>query len=318
VNGLTDALAAQFVRIGYVAVNVRDLERSRAFYEAVTPMRVVARTQAPLQPFTLLGEAQGSFEGYLLDDGSGGDPTMLHLIEWKQPRPRGTASPTFYHAGWGKIAFSHTGADEVLARLKAHDITPSNPTIQRQYVSITDPDGVILSFLPNPLRPRPTLFHCVSGASDPARTVAFYRRLFGLEYWMTSQPEHPLPTSQGPGADEAQWDSHILRSWGDHRFNIDVSKILVPPQTGRPCPDPLTIGIGRIGIEVKDLDATMPLLEQALAEHPCGEARLIGPAENWEFGSEVPRRKVAALKDPDGMHIDIYEPERRFVASVPT
>jgi len=317
VSGLTDALAAQFVRIGYVAINVRDLERSRAFYEAVTPMRVVARTSAPTQSFALLGEAQGSFDGYLLDDGSGGDPTQLHLIEWKQPEPRGQANPTFFHAGWGKIAFSHTGADDVLKRLAANGVTPSNPEIQRQYVSIIDPDGVIISFLYNPQRPRPTFFHCVSGPSDPKRTVAFHQRLFGLEYWMASQPGQVLPTSQGPGADAAQWDSHILRSWGDHRFNIDVSKILVPAQTGTPCPDPLNVGIGRIGIEVKSIDTALPLLEQALASEPCGEARLVGPVEHWDLGSEVPRRKVIGIKDPDGMHIDIYEPERHFVASVP-
>ncbi len=316
-SALADALAAQFVRIGYVAVNVSDLERSRAFYEAVTPMRVVARTQAPLQPFNLLGEAQGSFDGYLFDDGSGGDPTQLHLIEWREPGPRGKASETFFHAGWGKIAFSHTGADKVIERLAANEVTPSNPVIQRQYVSVTDPDGVIISFLYNPARPHPSFFHCVSGPSDPMRTVAFYQRLFGLEYWMASQPAAPLPTSQGPGANAAQWDSHILRGWGDHRFNIDVSKILVPPQTGRTCADPLNLGICRIGIEVKDLEAALPLIEQALAENPFGEARLVGPVEHWNLGSEVPRRKVAGLKDPDGMHIDIYEPDRQFVAQVP-
>ena len=92
----------------------------------------------------------------------------------------------------------------------------------------------------------------------------------------------------------------------------------VPPQTGRPCPDPLNIGIGRIGIEVKSIEAALRLLQQALAEKPCGEARLLGPVEHWDYGDEVPRRKAVALKDPDGMHIDIYEPERRFVASVPT
>ena len=317
-SGKADALAAQFVRIGYVAINVSDLERSRAFYEAVTPMRVVARTQAPLQPFNLLGETQGSFDGYLLEDGSGGDPCQLHLIEWQQPKPRGHASATFFHAGWGKIAFSHVGADEVLDRLKANGIALCNPQIQRQYVSITDPDGVIISFLYNPQRPHPSLFHCVSGPSDPMCTVAFYQRLFGLEYWMASQPAGPLPTSQGPGANEAQWDSHILRGWGDHRFNIDVSKILVPPQTGKPCPDPLNLGIGRIGIEVRDIEAALPLLEQALAGQAFGEARLVGPIEHWDLGSEVPRRKVDALKDPDGMHIDVYEPERHFVAQVPS
>jgi catechol 2,3-dioxygenase-like lactoylglutathione lyase family enzyme len=316
-DALSEALAAQFVRIGYVAINVRDLERSRAFYEAVTPMRVCARTQTPMQSFSTLGVSEGSFDGYLLDDGSGGDPTMLHLIEWQQPAPRGTASPTFFNAGWGKIAFSHTGADEILKRLEANGIEPSNPEIQRQYVSITDPDGVIISFLYNPTRPRPTLFHCVSGPSDPARTVAFYCHLFGLEYWMASQPDRVLPTSQGPGANEAQWDSHILRSWGDHRFNIDVSKILAPAQTGTPCADPLNIGIGRIGIEVKDIEKTMALLEQALQQHPRGAARIVGPVEEWNLGSEVPRRRVAAIKDPDGMHIDIYQPERQFVAQVP-
>lgn len=314
---LADALAAQFVRIGCVVINVRELERSRAFYEAVTPMRVIARTRAPLQPFNVLGEAQGSFDGYLLDDGSGGDPTMLHLIEWQQPAPRGQANPTFFHAGWGKIAFSHTGADDVLERLAANGVTPSNPEIQRQYVSITDPDGVIISFLYNPQRQRPSFYHCVSGPSDPGRTVAFYCDLFGLEYWMASQPAGPLPTSQGPGANEAQWDSHILRSHGDHRFNIDVSKILVPAQAGTVCPDPLNIGIGRIGIEVRDVDAAAALIGQALAQQPRGEARLLGPVETWDLGGEVPRRKVIGLKDPDGMHIDIYQPERQFIASVP-
>jgi catechol 2,3-dioxygenase-like lactoylglutathione lyase family enzyme len=158
----------------------------------------------------------------------------------------------------------------------------------------------------------------VSGPSDPARTVAFYQDLFGLEYWMSSQPSRPLPTSQGPGADMAQWDSHILRSWGDHRFNIDVSRIIEPAQVGTPCPDPLNLGIGRIGIEVRNIEVALSLLDQALRGQPRGQARAVGPIEEWDFGSEVSRRKVAALKDPDGMHIDIYEPERSFVAQVPS
>ena len=59
------------------------------------------------------------------------------------------------------------------------------------------------------------------------------------------------------------------------------------------------------------------LIEQALAQQPRGEARLLGPVETWDLGNEVPRRKVIGLKDPDGMHIDIYQPERQFIASVP-
>lgn len=314
---LADQLAAQFVRVGYVAVNVRDLERSRAFYEAVTPMRAKQRTQAPTQPFALLGVEQGRFDGWLMDDDSGGDPTMLHLIEWQEPAPRGAANPSFFHAGWGKMAFSHQGAAGVLEMLAANGVAPSNPVIHRDYVSFTDPDGVIISMLPNPVRP-PMFFHTVSGPSDPLRTVRFYCDLFGLEYWMKSQPPAPLPTSQGPGADIVQWDSHILRAWGDHRFNIDVSKILHPPQSGAVNPDVLNIGIARIGMEVRDIDAALALMEQALAQHDHGGARIVGPVETWDLGEGVPKRRVFALKDPDGMHIDIYQPDRMFVASAPT
>jgi catechol 2,3-dioxygenase-like lactoylglutathione lyase family enzyme len=312
------ALAAQFVKIGYVAINVRDLERSRAFYESVTGLQVTARTQAPTQALNLLGVPSGRFDGYLMDDGTGGEPTAIHLIEWKEPGPRGEANPTFFHAGWGKVAFAHDGADKVLERLKRLGVSPVNGAIVRDYVSITDPDGVVISFLHNPTRPPLQLFHVVSGPSDPLRTVDFYQDLFGLEYWMASQPDRPLPGSQGPGSDIVQWDSHILRGWGDRRFNIDVSKILHPPQTGRACEDPLNIGIARIGLEVRDLGVALPLLEAAIKRWAAIGAKLIGPAETWDLGPEAPRRRVVALRDPDGMQIDVYEPERSFYTQKPT
>jgi catechol 2,3-dioxygenase-like lactoylglutathione lyase family enzyme len=311
------SLAAQFVRIGYVAMNVSDLERSRSFYETITPLRVIARTEAPRQDFNLLGVKNGRFDGYLMDDRSGGDPTCVHLIEWKEPGPRGKASPTFFHAGWGKIAISHRDATEVLARLKSHGVTPSNKAIVRDYVSITDPDGIIISFLYNPSRPA-QLFHVVSGPTDPFRTVDFYKSLFGLEYWMASQPQEPLPGSQGPGSDIVQWDSHILRSWGDHRFNIDVSTIRYPQQVGPPLEDPLNLGIARIGMEVRDIDQTVELLSEALKAWAATGARLLGPAETWDLGSEVPKRRVVQVRDPDGMRIDVYQPERTFYTQRPT
>jgi catechol 2,3-dioxygenase-like lactoylglutathione lyase family enzyme len=311
------SLAAQFVRIGYVAINVSDLELSRTFYETITPLRVVARTNPPAQDFGVLGVPNGRFEGYLMDDRGGGDPTCVHLIEWKDPGPRGRPNPTFYHAGWGKIAFTHKNAQDVLDHLKKHGTPTANEAIVRDYVSITDPDGVVISFLYNPSRPASQLFHVVSGPSDPLRTVAFYQDLFGLEYWMKSQPGRPIPASQGPGADIVQWDSHILRGWGDHRFNIDVSKILHPPQTGRPSQDPLNLGIARIGIEVRDVEESFALLQAVLEAWSHTEARLIGPIEDWDLGPEAPKRRVFGLKDPDGMHIDVYQPERTFFAQRP-
>ena len=57
-SGLHDRLN----RISHWDVNVTDLERSRAWYEATTTLRVVARTKAS-QRFPSFGLASGSFTG---------------------------------------------------------------------------------------------------------------------------------------------------------------------------------------------------------------------------------------------------------------
>jgi catechol 2,3-dioxygenase-like lactoylglutathione lyase family enzyme len=190
--------------------------------------------------------------------------------------------------------------------------------IVRGYVSITDPDGTTISFPQNSQQPVPHLLHVMSGPIDLSRTIAFYRDVIGLNYWLKSQAPEPLPVSQGQGGDVAQWDSHLFRAWGDHRFNIDVSKILFPQQIGRPYTDPLNLGIVRVGLEVFNIESAVAALTRALQQGAKTEARFIGPIEEWDFGPETPRRKVAVLQDPDGMWLDIYEPERAFIDRPPT
>jgi catechol 2,3-dioxygenase-like lactoylglutathione lyase family enzyme len=306
------------LRIGYVTINVSDLERSKTFYENVTPLRTIARTKTPRQAFRALGIEQGQFDGYLMDDRTGGSPTAVHLVEWNQPTPRGAPYPVFFHAGWAKIAFYTSDSEQVLARLATYGVPTANKVIVRGYASITDPDGTIISFAQNPEQPVPHLLHVMSGPTDLFRTIAFYRDAIGLNYWLKSQAPGPLPASQGPGGDVAQWDSHLFRPWGDHRFNIDVSKIVHPRQVGRPYADPLNLGIVRVGLEVLDIESAVTALTHTLQHGVKSEARFVGPIEEWDLGPNIPKRKVAVLQDPDGMWLDIYEPERTFIDRPPT
>src|SRR5713101_6280006 len=60
-RGLHDRLN----RISHFDVNVSNLERSRARYEATTPLRAFSKTVCH-QAFPSLGISRGRFEGYLL------------------------------------------------------------------------------------------------------------------------------------------------------------------------------------------------------------------------------------------------------------
>jgi hypothetical protein len=94
-SGLHDRLN----RISHWDVNVTDLERSRAWYEATTTLRVVARTKAA-QSFPSFGIEFGSFTGYLLKDATllHGVP-MIHLVRWEKPAPVGTPYRSQAHVG---------------------------------------------------------------------------------------------------------------------------------------------------------------------------------------------------------------------------
>jgi len=315
---LQPKLDTSVLRIGYVVINVSDLERSKCFYENVTPLRAVARTKTPIQAFNALGIERGQFDGYWMDDRTGGSPTAIHLVEWQTPKPRGKPYEVFFHAGWAKIAFYTSDSAQVLAALARNGVQTTNEVIVRGYVSIIDPDGTTISFPQNPEQPVPHLLHVMSGPKDLPRTIAFYREIIGLNYWLKSQAPEPLPVSQGRGGDIAQWDSHLFRAWGDHRFNIDVSKIVFPQQIGVPYVDPCNLGIVRVGLEVFNIESAVATIQSALQRAPRGKAGFVGPIEQWDFGPDVPSRKVAVLQDPDGMWLDIYEPERPFIDRSPS
>src|SRR6185437_9499956 len=104
-GGASLTLRSHVNRIAELIVNVTDLEKSLRFYETLTPLRVVRRTQAA-QTFRTLGMESGSFMGAVLADGSSGQPGVtVHLIQWLDPQPVGPAYPSFFHRGFYRFCF---------------------------------------------------------------------------------------------------------------------------------------------------------------------------------------------------------------------
>lgn len=308
-QGLT--LGHLITRISHVVINVSDLEKSREFYEWSTPLRVVNKISAPRQRFAGLGIEDGEFEGYVLDDGTGGEPATVHLVEWKTPAPVGRPYSVFWNVGFAKLGFATSMPwEERVALLHEGGAELTNDKIARGYVSFFDPDGTTLSYYQDmySTRRHDLWFHVNPVATDRERTIRFYRDMLGLDNYRDVYTDEPLPSSQGPGSDMAQWSSHVFSGRGDRRFNIDMTQPVFPapaPETSAPYEEANHLGIVRVGLEVEDIDLAYELLQAA---ETIGQAPgIICPPETWDLGSDLGSRRVLSLRDPDGIRVELIE-----------
>lgn len=303
-------------RITYVVINVSDLDRSRAFYEAATSLRVVRSINAPRQPFHGLGIEDGTFRGVVLSDGSGPAPTEVHLLQWELPSPVGEPYPVFWNIGLAKIALSTVSVTDKVTQLKKAEAVFAPDVVYRRYVTVLDPDGVIVSFPavqvepaePGADRRTDVLVHVNPSVRDVRRSMHFYGEVLGLDLAIESSPSQPYEGSQGPGSLLAQWDSHLFQARGGGPFYIDLSQFHHPAPSAefdRPYPEANHIGITRIGLEVDDVDRC----RRILADTPSvGEAPgHLGTVEDWNYGDDRPPRRTLCFRDPDGIRLEMVE-----------
>jgi catechol 2,3-dioxygenase-like lactoylglutathione lyase family enzyme len=305
-------------RISHVVVNVTDLDRSVAFYEAVSALRVVARYDVPEQPLAPLpiDADRGSHRGAVLDDQTGGDPVAVHLVEWRSPAPTGRAMPTVHHHRIVKLGNAYADATSKRAQLAAAGAALTNPVTVRNYLSILDPDGVIISVLQADGTPVERHFHTCLSVISVEETVAFYRDVIGLDHWMRATVPSPVPASQGPGSDVAQFDSNFFRGFGDRRFSLDCSKSLLADAPEPSTPPANQVGISRVAIEVADVDACHRALRLRCADRPFGP---LGDVVTWRTGDPVGDRRVCYVTDPNGHLLELFEPcSRTFVVLHPS
>ncbi len=310
-------IGAYVRRFSHVVVNVTDLERSVAFDEAVSTLRCTATYDVPEQDLAPLplDAARGSARGAVLVDQTGGDPVAVHLVQWVSPAPVGAPMSTFLGHGYVKLAIAYQDATAKRAQLAAAGAEVTNAVTVRDYLSIVDPDGVIISFLQADGAPTERLFHTCLSTISVEETTEFYRDVIGLDHWMQATVPSPVPASRGPGPDVAQFDSNFFRAFGDRRFQLDCSKSMLVDASEPSTPPANQVGISRVAIEVGDLAACHDVLQDRCADRPFGP---LGDVVTLRTGDPIGDRRVCYLTDPNGHLLELFEPcSRTFVSLLP-
>lgn len=310
-------------RFAHVTVNVSDLDRARAFWEATFPVTVTARTGGTRQRFSSLGIDDGQFDGYMLEDTAGFATRGIHLVQWKRPRPSGKPYTGLSHVGWYRLcAISDDVWKRYEAVLAAKGTAFAEPRPvgargsgddpSRFTFSFADPDGIVLEWVTSGPRiggwgPDRTYHQCVNCRSL-RRSFDFYTRVVGLDPILRTMPVAPTPAREGPAFD-ADYDGDVfsdavfLGHRADTRSPIDLIQWISPPPRGAVYASPVNLGIARLAFEVDDIDVAY----RALVEAPGMDPRdVAGPPETWDLG-ELGQRKVVLFRDPDGCALELIE-----------
>jgi catechol 2,3-dioxygenase-like lactoylglutathione lyase family enzyme len=142
--------------IFHININVKDFDRSLAFYKMVG-FKVVLNIGEGANPANDKGLGIPNSIGRAALLALGDDPraTRIDLIEWKQPRTEGEPYSHLYHTGAARIALFTKGIDEEYARLKGEGVEfVSEPVIMRfpngagsKFFCFKDPDGTFLELI---------------------------------------------------------------------------------------------------------------------------------------------------------------------------
>ncbi|RYD94975.1 MAG: hypothetical protein EOP61_20635 [Sphingomonadales bacterium] len=307
-------------RIRHYDVNVTDLERSSAWYQATTGLRVVGRTSAD-QAFPSLGIARGRFEGVLLQDpDQGGKFPMIHLVEWKDPRPVGTPYRSHAQTGWYRIVpevadlavarelciaqGSIPFAESVDAMVKFHrNVDPHRYRV----FTVQDPDGIAVEFSQPEARLRQPVVPIVVAHNSPdvAGRMPFYTDTLGLDFMQGLQVGELMPNVYSPGGGLVGHDGALMGLRGDTKVMFDWLQWNDTPSLPGPYAEPHHVGIMRCAFEVDDLDAAYAtLLRSRWASD--GEIEVAAP-EDWDLGPEAGSIRVVNFTDPDGVGFQLVQ-----------
>lgn len=325
-------LRGRLNRISHYDVNVSDLERSRAWYEAVTALRVVAETAAD-QPFPSLGIERGRFRGCMMKDVTqdGGFP-MIHLVQWEEPAPVGTPYLSQANVGWYRIVplvediVAARGAVEAEGGKPFFPTTddraifhPGTPGFKYRVFAVHDPDGITLEFgetmpgyMPVPKVPA-TVAH---NTSNPDEFLSFYTETIGLDFLQGAQTPGPTPNVFSPLGGETELDGAFFGMRGDTRTFFDWLEWRETREYPTPYQEPTHLGIMRCVFEVDDVDDAHGLLRDTPWARE-GRIRLSEP-EEWHFGEQLGPRRTVTFSDPDGVGFQlVQQPTSPFAALHP-
>ena len=150
----------------HVNINVKDFDRSMAFYQKLGFEKVVNAGDGDVPQYDEAFRIPNNHgRAALLRLGDGPHCTLLDLIEWKTPSTEGAPYPNLYHTGIARIALLTKDIHRVYEDLKAEGIQffsePKTIKIDRgsprrffgdqvSFVCFTDPDGIVIELIDFP------------------------------------------------------------------------------------------------------------------------------------------------------------------------
>src|SRR5215813_13230337 len=147
---------AMIKSIFHININVKDFDRSLAFYQKLG-FKVVLNIGEGPNPANDKGLGIPNSVGRAALLSLSDDPraTRIDLIEWKQPKTEGEPYPHLYHTGAARIALFTKNLDEEYQRLKQDGVEfVSEPVILRfrngagsKFCCFKDPDGTFLELI---------------------------------------------------------------------------------------------------------------------------------------------------------------------------
>lgn len=333
---LANGLRGHINRFAHVVINVSDLDRALAFYENTFPVQRLAHINGPAQSYPGFGIEQGQFEGWVLENKKDVSPPgdliaefparLLHLIEWKSPRPTGKPYREANHVGIYRQNSLVSNLDAAYANVVANGgkpygepswivLTPEGDGVT--VFAYRDPDGNTLEMIAAETADGSPPFagmmhHCNLNVRDLPTSYRFYRDLMGLDLTVYLAPSDLQPATNGSLGDllrnpdgseftdnQMRFAATLMGVRSDSRSPIDVLQWDTPQPFGEPYPHANHLGIIRVAFEVDDIQAARTQL--LLAGHGP-----VGPVETWDMG-DYGERKVVIFKDPDGIMLELIE-----------
>jgi catechol 2,3-dioxygenase-like lactoylglutathione lyase family enzyme len=311
-------------RVSHWDLNVGDLAKARTWYETATTLRVVGETSAS-QDFPSLGIRNGRFEGLLLrDPRHGPNAPAIHLVEWKSPKPVGTAYASYANVGWNALRNLVNGADASAAALEAvaslgtpsalpvssfirPPLYPGAPETDYASFAVRDYDGVYNQFVYARNFPAgPNTLGLVSpSTTNIDRYARFYIDFLGLDLQTGIGAPEAAPNAYGGNWEPVQFDGIFWIARGDSRITVDALEWTDTFANPTPYRSPVNRGIMRCSLQVDDVEEC----HRIATTSSWAKKRLIAVSrpEVWDMGAPFGARPVVEITDPDGVRVQLIE-----------
>ncbi|HTD51011.1 MAG TPA: VOC family protein [Acidimicrobiia bacterium] len=291
-------------RIFHVNINCADLARSRTFYvDGCGLTDGVRTTPDDTQPGVAFGLGQARWDAWILVGAAGFDGGAVDLLEWKEPRPCGTAPQALNERGLQRIGLLVSDLDAAIASACAHGgVVWSEPRSHElpdggvvRLVMMSDPDGVAVELIEGD----------VSGVSfvsvtcgELERSVAFYTALgfrelarfpSAAESGLHLRVDGPVAMVEVLMRAPARSDVHLML--------VGFDQPAVRPSATRSANE---LGIWRAALLLPKLDAAVSALRDAGIE-------LLSDPQSMSMGAGLPELRFVCFRGPDNEVIELIE-----------